>query len=434
MNINRFTQRIRTLLASACLALILPLGVATPALAAAPAFTAAAGAPLAIAEGPDVVKTKDGRTFEGTIVREVNGYVWIDLGVGDPLMLRPDQIESIDRDADTEVTSDPVTGDAKAQTWERREGVTRAAVLTCEGTVGMQMSSTPLRQAIPLLKEEGVDLVVIKTNSGGGLVLEVQRISDVLHNEFKPEFQMVAWVESAISAAAMSTIAIEEQYFMPRANFGAATAWSGGLQAAGGRSLESYLYMMEQLSRRGNKDPRIMRAMQINAALSYDIEPDGTRRFYESTEGDYVLNNGEDILTLNAETAEHAGFTQGTAGTLAELTRMLERSIGEIEWVGEKVAGEPFPICKAERLQREWRDEVTRQENRFGQIFTQYEMELGNAASVPVESRGGFLRKAGRYLAQIRKMYDDNPNFGLMRGLEDEWFLEQERRIEDLRR
>ncbi len=434
MNTHRIIDRIRTLLGSAALAMgvALGLGVAQPALAAASAPAVSLDA--AFAAQPDVIKTTDGRTLSGTIVREVNGYVWLDLGVGNPLMLRPDQIESIQRDADTAVTSDPVTNNPEAKTWERREGVTRAAILTCEGTVGVQMASTPLRQAIPLLEEDGVDLVVIKTNSGGGLVLEVQKISDVLHEEYKPKFQMVAWVESAISAAAMSTIAIEEQYFMPRANFGAATAWRGNLEAAGGRSLESYLYMMEQLSQRGNKDWRIMRSMQINEPLSYDIEPDGTRKFYQSTEGEFVLNDGEDILTLNAETAEHAGFTRGTAGTLDELTRRLEQSIGEIEWVGERVAGEPFPISRAEKLQRKWRDEVTRQERRLGQIFQQYEMELGNAASVPLDNRGGFLRKAQNYLQQIRRMYDENPNFGLMQGLDDEWFIEQERRIEELRR
>ncbi|MEO0631245.1 MAG: hypothetical protein AAFY46_11050, partial [Planctomycetota bacterium] len=47
-------------------------------------------------------------------------------------------------------------------------------------------------------------LVVIKIKSGGGFGLEVQKISDVIHEEFKPKFQTVAWIESAISAAAMS--------------------------------------------------------------------------------------------------------------------------------------------------------------------------------------------------------------------------------------
>ena len=61
-------------------------------------------------------------------------------------------------------------------------------------------------------------------------------------------------------------------------------------------------------------------------------------------------------------------------------------------------------------------------------------MELGNAASVPVDNRGGFLRNASRYLQQIRRLYDDNPNFGLLQNINEEWFIEQERRIRELRR
>ncbi len=421
----------RTSAIVAAIALFLGLSLGAPA-SAASFETALVNASLV--EGPDVVETKDGRKLEGTIVREVNGYVWIDLGVGNPLMLRPDEIESIQRDADTEVGSDPVLADAEEKTWERREGVTRAAVITAEEMVGIWMSAKPLEDAIPILQDEGVDLVVLKIRSGGGLGLEVQKISDVLHKQYKPNFQLVAWIESAISAAAMSAHCIEEIYFMPRANYGAATGWSGALEAVEGRQLESFLYMMEKISERGNKDPLIMRSMQINVPLSYDIEPDGTRKFYESTEAEHVLNDGEYILTLNAESAEHADFSKGTAGTLEELTRLLEASIGEIEWVGERISGEPFPISQAERHQREWREEMTFQQNRFIEIYNKYEMELGNAASVPVENRGGFLRKASRYLTQIRRMYDDNPNFGLLQGMTDEWFIEQERRIDELRR
>ena len=141
------------------------------------------------------------------------------------------------------------------------------------------------------------------------------------------------------------------------------------------------------------------------------------------------------IARCGSEAAASSPSTAASrAGTLQELTKLLEASVGEIEWVGEKVPGEPFPICKAEKYQREWREDMTRQENRWGQIYTQYEMEIGNAASVPLENRGGFIRKAARYLQQIRRMYDENPNFGLLHNITDEWFIEQERRLDDLRR
>ncbi len=178
---------------------------------------------------PDIVKLTDGRELEGTIVKEQNGYIWLDMGVGQPLFLSPDKIEEIIRDSDEPLPTEVAAKEEK--TWEHVPGVTRAAVITAEGMVGMQMSSTPLREAIPMLKEEGVDLVVFKVKSGGGYLLEIQQLSDVLHNEYKKEFQLVAWIDSAISAAAMTALTIEEIYFMPHGHFGAMTGWSGQLEA-----------------------------------------------------------------------------------------------------------------------------------------------------------------------------------------------------------
>ncbi|MEM9166150.1 MAG: hypothetical protein AAGB48_03915 [Planctomycetota bacterium] len=407
------------------------------ALLVAPAFTPAAAAPhthAAQAE-PDVIKTTDGRELSGTIVRELNGYVWLDMGVGSPLMFRPDEIAEIVRDSGVQAGADPVIVSDEERDWVDDPSITRAAILTAEGPVGVQMSAKPLREAIPLLKEEGVELVVLKVKSGGGLGIEVQRLSDVIHNELKKEFQIVAWIEDAISAAAMTALTLETIYFMPKGTFGAATGWSGQLKAVEGRSLEQFLYQMEKISARGNYDEAIMRAMQINVPLSYDYdETTGEYDYYESTEGEFVLNDGEYILTFNAETAEAAGFSKGTAATLDELTRILQKSVGEIEWVGVEIAGEPYPIAKAELHQREWREEVTFQERRFQEIYIKYEMEIGNATSVAIESRGGFIRAAQRYLQRIKRMVEINPNFGLLQGITDEWFLQQEERLRRLRR
>lgn len=390
--------------------------------------------------GQDVVKLKDGRELKGTIVKEQNGYIWLDMGVGSELFLSPDKILEIVRGSDAPIpTGDEPAANAetkaKEQSWERVPGVTRAAVITAEGMVGMQMASKPLRDAIPMLEEEGVDLVVYKINSGGGLLLEIQQLSDVLHNEYKPKFQLVAWIDSAISAAAMTGLTIENIYFMPKGNFGAATGWSGQLVAVAGRGLEDVYYKMEKISARGGKDDQVIKSMQHNIPLSYDIdEATGEVTFYQTTAGKYVLNDGTDVLTLNSLDAERCGFSSGTAGTLEELQALLEKSVGEIVWVGEKIEGIPFPVCKAEKHQREYRKEVDFQDQQFGVVYNKYEMELGNARSVPVESRGGFLKRAEGHLLRIKQMVKINPNFGLLNNITDDWFVAQEEEIRNLRR
>ncbi len=415
----------------ATLAIALAMLVATPrAMAAATLYE----------PEQDIVKLKDGRELKGTIVKEQNGYIWLDLGVGPEMFISPADIEEIVRDSDEPIPSGDEgfavkTEDEKEKSWERVPGVTRAAIITAEGMVGMQFAAKPLREAIPLLEEEGVDLVVFKVNSGGGLGLEIQRLSDLLQNEYKPKFQIVGWIESAISAAAMTAITIEELYFMPKGNFGACTGWSGQLVAVEGRGLEEYLYKMEQISARGNKDPQIMKSMQINIPLSYDLdEATGEVKFYQDTTGEHILNKGDYILTLDAIQAEESKFSAGTASTVQELQALLEKSVGEIVWVGEEVEGIPYPVSLAEKHQREYREEVDYQDTRLGEVITKYRMELGNAQSVGVNQRGGFLKRAESYLARIKRMVDINPNLGLMQNLTDDWFRQQEEIIRNLRR
>ena len=398
-------------------------------------FTAVPSLAATFEPKPDTVKLKDGRELHGTIVKEKDGYIWIDLGVGNPMFLSPDKIEEIIRESDTPIPTEVVKDDDKGdQAWERVPGVTRAAVITAEGMVGMQMAAKPLHEAVELLKEEGIDLVVFKVNSGGGYLIEIQQISDVLENEFKPNFRTIAWIDSAISAAAMSTLTLDNIYFMPRGNFGAATGWSGNLVAVKGRALEDVYYKMEKISRRGHHPPEVIKAMQHNKELSYDVDEEtGEVKFYQNLSGEYILNDGTDILTFNSQSAQACGFSAGTAGTLEELTALLEPSIGEIEWVGEKVSGVPYPVCKAEQHQLDWRKEVDFQEKRFGEIRAKYMMEIQNAQSVDVASRGGFLRRAEGYLARIKQMVKINPNFGLFQAPK-EWILQQEELIRELRR
>ena len=192
---------------------------------------------------------------------------------------------------------------------------------------------------------------------------------------------------------------------------------------------------MEQISARGNKDPQIMKSMQINIPLSYDLdEATGEVKFYQDTTGEHILNKGDYILTLDAIQAEESKFSAGTASTVQELQALLEKSVGEIVWVGEEVEGIPYPVSLAEKHQREYREEVDYQDTRLGEVITKYRMELGNAQSVGVNQRGGFLKRAESYLARIKRMVDINPNLGLMQNLTDDWFRQQEEIIRNLRR
>lgn len=427
------------------------VAIAAVTLFAGPARSASA----LFAAAADKITLKDGRVLEGTVTRELQGYVWFKVSVGgieQEFTFSPDEVVKLERDAESTPTDEAKPAEAdNASAEPHKSGVPRLAILTLEGMVGMQMSAKPLEDAIEDLKKEGVTDVILKVNSGGGFLLEIQRISDVIHNKYKKEFRTVGWIESAISAAAMSSHCLEEIYFLPNGNYGACTGWSGALTAVKGRELESVLLMMERISARGNHPKEIMRAMQISAdsqelsqlgiqppsgALSASIDPNGDVQWYQdSTSGQYVLNpKGEiKILTFNAQEAERFKFSRGTAATKEELARLMGYT--EVEWVGKEKPGYLWPVSKAEERQLRWRQEVSEAEARFGEYMTRYRLAVANASgSSDKQGRASFVNRARQALDILRQIARKHPNFVFLYNITPEWFEEQEEILRRLMR
>lgn len=198
----------------------------------------------------DRVTLTDGRVIEGEIARELNGSVWIKTGDGLTQFFSASNVLRIERDVQAEGgqapsspgVTDPAPeqarpADARPQTQKRTvsAGAPRAAVLSYgdadigQDMVGTYVTAQSFRECIPLLEEENIDIVVFRINSGGGAVLELQPLSDVFHNEFKPKFRTVVWVDYAISAASLAPHTLSEHYFMRRGAYGGNTAWFGAL-------------------------------------------------------------------------------------------------------------------------------------------------------------------------------------------------------------
>lgn len=429
-------------------ALVLALGLLVPA-----------GRALA----DDRVTLNDGRVITGEITREVEGYIWIKVTAGGILreeMLRPDQIKTVERDAKAAAIEAAAPAPA-AEPRARMSGTPRAAVLTLgEGgdkdMVGIYMTAETLRRAIPQLESDGVSVVVLRIKSGGGALLEIQRLSDLIEHELKPKFRTVAWIDSAISAAAMTAHALNEIYFTSQGNYGACTGWSGQLQAVKGRGLEEVLFMMEKISARGGHHPAIMRAMQISAdpeefkaldvsgapgALSATINPDGTVSWFgDTTSGQHVLNpkGNVNILTFNASEAERFKFSRGTADTLDQLGRLM--GFSELEWVGEKTPGSLWPVSKAEKMQVEFRDKTARDQTAMQSYWVAYQQAIAVArAQQDRNERGRFVGKARQELNRIKSMMKNNPNLvlfvlGMLPKQYEEWLEEQEKLLKELMR
>lgn len=404
----------------------------------------------------DRVTLNDGRVIEGEIARELNGSVWVKTDDGMTQFFAASDVLKIERDVEgdgVETPSSPTVTDPappaeadepKAERTRQAvsSGAPRAVVLSYgdadagQGMVGTYITAQSLREVIPLLEEENIDIVVFRINSGGGAVLEMEPLSDVLHNEFKPKFRTVAWVDYAISAASLTPHTLEEHYFMRRGAYGGNTAWFGALQAVKGRGLEDILYFAELISERGGHDPRIIRAMQILEPLSVDLDENGrVEAMYQNADGEVVINKPNRVLALTSVTAQQIGFADGIADTLDELGKAM--GLTEVEWVGDEVDGVAWPVSKAEKYLRRFREQTARDEQSINQYFEGYEVAVGLAQGVPVNDRGKFLGFARRSLNSIVRMVDNNPRLALfiLNSSEEDfrrWVREQEELLRDL--
>lgn len=422
-------------------AVALAMGVA----ALLPAFSAFA---------TDRVTLKDGTVYSGEVTKELDGYIFFNAKVGGidrAMTFSPAQISKLERDVkDGEASPSPtaaapvaIATPAAAPAAAPGSGrkVPKAAVITLgEGgdkdMVGVYMTAETLRRAIPDLERElGTDksgVVVFRVNSGGGMLLEIQKLSDVIHNEYKSRFRVVAWIHYAISAAAMTSHCIEEIYFTSQGSYGACTGWSGQLVAMKGLGLEEVLEAMRKISARGQHDPRIMRSMQIQEPLSATIDANGDVHFFQDlTSGDIIVNRDKEILTFDDKLAAKVKFSRGTADTLEDLAKLM--GYQELEWVGERVKNVPWPVCRAEKMQMDYRDQVKRDEDNTNNYWTSYQRAIEAArAAQNRDDCGLFAGRAREAFTKIKNMVKNNPNFrltifGMLEEQWKDWVDEQEK-------
>ncbi len=399
---------------------------------------------IAVASARDIVVLKDGRRVEGDIVREIDGNLWMITYMGTiqkQEFFASTEIEEIMRDAAPDVAEAGEDADRPAAD----TGAPKGMVITLEGMVGVEMAAHKLEELMPMIEEEIGEggILVLKINSGGGFLAEIPLLSDVIEEKLKPKFEVVGWIESAISAAAMTGITLERLYFMPEGNLGAATGWFGNLTAVRGRGLAEAKYLMEQISARGKRDYKIMAAMQGSPdqefPLSATIDPNtGEVTWYQSEDaGEILVNPGGEVLTFNSVVAEKLRFSEGIARDVYELTR--EMGYEEIDWVGVWEPGMVHPISAAERENRRWREFIDQNRGGLSVVARKYILYLNAANGAQGEDRAilvgkarGFLRQIKRYAEASPKLVTVTPELGIPWDAFDDWYQGQERYLREL--
>ncbi|MBL0921197.1 MAG: hypothetical protein IBJ10_03600 [Phycisphaerales bacterium] len=384
---------------------------------------------FAVSAPAATVHLNDGRVLEGRIDREGDDFIYLIVKVGSiehtELILKS-SIKSIARDEPAAGGDKPAPG-AKdpAKSGEPSAEAVRVAFISLgEGgdkdMVGPFVNAGRLKAAVDLLEDDEPDIVVLKIKSGGGYVSEVEPLSDAIHEYIKPKYTVVAWIDSAISAAAMTGLNCENIYFMSKGNFGAATAFGGGpggARAVEGEFLEQLLYLAELISERGGYNPLIMRAMQIEQELSVDIDSNGVVNWRPDSAGRYLVNPKGKILTFNAQDAMRYKFADGVADNKDQLMRLI---VGDHEWIEVGQDADAFAV--------KTRDETFRAELAISEIF----QKMGLAQQV------GDFAKMRRYLGDLRAwarrapVWTDYPPKGGFPPLSDEFFRQAEEEIRKL--
>lgn len=411
------------------------------------ALAAIAFAPVADALAADKVTLKDGTVLEGRIEREGDGFIYLLVKIGSienrRLILRED-IRSIDRESERADAGAPAPAGHDNRRAPRRtpspdaipDGAVRVAFVTLgeppnKDMVGPFMNADALERSIEMLNKlpeaQRPQIVVLRFNSGGGALVEIEKLSDVIEDKIKPNYQVVAWIESAISAAAMTAYTIEDIYFMSKGNFGAATGFfmqGGRAQAVEGRELEEVFFMMERIAARGGHSPLVMRAMQVEQELSADIDENGVVTWRPDLNGQYIVNPKGRILTFNSLDATRYKFAKGVADTREELMRQI---VGDREWV--EVGQE------ADRYQREFRDNVFAAQVEINSLGSRLELEVQAAQSARDDvERSRHVGAARRYLSQIRSWVRRAPSLEFYMGLTPERLREIDEELREMAR
>ncbi len=300
----------------------------------------------------DKVTLKNGKVYEGTVLEQNADMVMIRIKVGtieQTLTFWADSVEKVEMDSAG--VSDPVGGEAQASTTttggasassttpattEKRENVTRVAVIPASGEVGPRLRADKLKAAVDALRPYEPDVIVLVIDSPGGYLSELYKISEYI-SEIRDEFRVVSWVKTAISAAAMTALNTKEIYFMREGNMGAAVAWySSGGQAVSmsGPEFEAWRQGAMRMAEAAGHDGAIALSMvdaKVGLSATKEYKPNGDYEviwFSDDESGEHVLAKEGEVLTLTANEAVEYKFALGIADNVDELAQQL----GLEEW------------------------------------------------------------------------------------------------------
>lgn len=202
--------------------------------------------------------------------------------------------------------------------------------------LGATITPEDWRAVVPMLEKDRVDVVVVRVNSGGGTGDVATEFHTVFENEFKPRFRTVAWIDSAVTQAAVAILPIEEFCFMPGGYFGWATSsmWPDDRARRDSAEFKADVELIETGARLGKRSETIARSLILYEPLSLDIDPDTKSVSWRQDEkGQHLVNRAGRVFGMGASESQRFGLSKATAATQVELAHAL--GLERVEWTGQ---------------------------------------------------------------------------------------------------
>ncbi|MBX3354812.1 MAG: hypothetical protein KF724_03835 [Phycisphaeraceae bacterium] len=243
--------------------------------------------------------------------------------------------------ASSRLSAMEVADNAGPITGPRADGKKTVFVLPLPGMVGTGLRHDEMEKLEKEMDKLGPgQIMVMRINSGGGLVLEGDRIHVSLQR-IKRKHRLVAWIEEAISGAAFTALHADEIYFMDVGSLGAITMGGGGISIKG-QQLDAWLNKIYEVCEIGGRPGFLCRCMVHSSfEASYDVDDEtGLVTWHQDTTGQFVVSRSGDNLSFNATDAVRSGFAQGRANTEAELFEAMQLAPDTyvVSHVGKRIA------------------------------------------------------------------------------------------------
>lgn len=323
--------------------------------------------------------------------------------------------------------------------------------ITLEGEFGEQISETPLREAIRDARRSGVQTIIIEFHPDWSIaeqsqlpelmarfdeIFRAERLAEIFTNDIRKNWEtqprIAFWVRNAMGGAALLPLVCNELYFSSDARMGglgnlSQTFKGVGDDVVGAKQRSLRLGHAEGWAIAGGHDPRLIRAMaRIEYVLSYRMK-DGKPEFFEgypSNPGEELLTDdgvdgnadslagivrgeGNDVLTINARTAEILGISRATVDSKDDLLGAMDLGLN-----GVLVPG------RAKNIQRDWVNGLENAKRQIRKLIQDYR-------DVPTggEDRAIRSRNRGRQLSILESMKSIiRGKFG--EGISQRWLAE----------